>query len=76
MFTVPHDGDGLYYFSVYVVGDAGELGIFAMHLNDDVICTTYPNHDDNGALDYAPGSCSAVVEVVAGNMDFKFIIQF
>ena len=66
VFTVPSGGDGVYYFSTYVLVDQGEAGRFDMRLNDDVICTTDPDHNNNGAGDFAPGSCSAVVDVVAG----------
>ena len=70
MFTVPPGGDGVYYFSMYFMVDSGEYGRFDMFLNDDVICSTHPDHSDNGAGDDAPGSCSAVVDVVAGNNFF------
>ena len=75
VFTVPPGGDGVYYFSTYVLLQIGEYGRFDMYLNDDVICTTYPDHSDIGALDFAPGSCSAVVDVVAGNI-ISFILIF
>ena len=70
MFTVPPGGDGVYYFSTYMLGDDGEYGRFDMVLNDDVICSTILDHDDSGTSDCAPGSCSAVVHVVAGNKFF------
>ena len=66
MFTVPPGGDGVYYFSTYLLVQTGEYGRFEMTLNDNDICTTYPDHSNNGAQDWAPGSCSAVVDVVAG----------
>ena len=44
----------------------GESGRFDMMLNDDIICSTVPDHSNNGASDYVTGSCSAVVDVVAG----------
>ena len=64
MFTVPAGGDGVYYFSTYVLVYVGEWGRFNMVLNDDVICTAFPDHDNSGGGDWAPGSCSAVVDVV------------
>ena len=63
---MPPGGDGVYYFSIYVYVDDGEYGRFDMTLNDDVICSTFPDHNNSGAGDFAPGSCSAVVQVVAG----------
>ena len=76
VFTVPYGGDGIYYFSVYLLVEPGEYASFDMTLNDDRICTAYPDHSHNGDKDLAPGSCSAVVDVTAGNLHFKFIIQF
>ena len=48
VFTVPSGGDGVYYFSTYLLVDPSEYGRFDMRLNDDVICTTYPDHFNNG----------------------------
>ena len=75
VFTVPPGGDGMYYFSVYVLVDDGEYGCFDMRLNDDVICTTYPDHSHNGATDLAPGSCSAVVDVMAGDVYLNLVLN-
>ena len=69
MFTVPPVGDGVYYFSTYLLGDDGESGRFDMRLNDEVICTAFSDHN-NGGFDYPSGSCSAIVDVVAGNVYF------
>ena len=44
-----------------------------MRLNDDVICTSRPDH--NELSDLAPGSCSAVVDVVTGNVYYKRILN-
>ena len=68
MFTVPPGGDGVYYFSTYLLVQIGEDGYFDMYLNSDIICSTIPDHGNSGANDYAQGSCSAVVDVVAGNI--------
>ena len=68
IFTVPSGGDGVYYFSTYLMVDDGEVARFEMRLNNVDICTTLPDHNNNGALDYAIGSCSAVVDVVAGHI--------
>ena len=66
VFTVPPGGTGVYYFSTYLFVQAREFGRFDMRLNDDVICNTYPDHNTLSS-DYPSGSCSAVVDVVAGN---------
>ena len=67
LFTVPPGGDGIYYFSTYLLAQQGELGRVDLMLNDDIMCSTLPDRN-NGDLDYAPGSCSAVVDVVAGKI--------
>ena len=66
VFTVPPGGDGVYYFSTYLYGSQGEFAVFDMRLNDDNICTTRPDH--NELNDFPSGSCSAVVDAVAGDV--------
>ena len=44
-------------------------GRFDMRLNDEVICTAFSDHN-NAGFDYPSGSCSAIVDVVAGNVYF------
>ena len=75
LFTVPPGGDGVYYFSTYLYVDDGEYGVFDMRLNDDDICITRPDDNSNGASDYTPGSRSAVVDVVAGNVYFTAFMK-
>ena len=72
---MPSGGDGMYYFSTYLYIQQGEYAYFNMHLNDDVICSTWPDHSDNGDLDYTQGSCSAVVDVVEGDLYFETSFQ-
>ena len=62
---MPSGGDGVYYFSTYVLVEDEEYGIFDIQLNDGVICSTRPDHNSSGFGDTAPGSCS-FVSVVAG----------
>ena len=45
---MPPDGDGVYYFSTYLLGDDGEWGRFDMRLNDEVICTAFSDHNNGG----------------------------
>ena len=63
---MPPGGDGIYFFSTYLLGSMGEFAEFEMMLNDEMICSTYPDHNHNGAMDFAPASCTAVVEAFAG----------
>ena len=48
VFTVPPGGDGVYYFSMYLLVQIGEVGIFGMRLNDDVICDVFPDRFHSG----------------------------
>ena len=68
MFTVPLGGNGVYYLSTYVSVSPGEAARFDMRLNDVVICSIYPDHSESAETDVAPGSCSAVVDVIAGDV--------
>ena len=52
-----------------------EEGIFDMTLNNDVMCTTRPDYSFSGTSDLASGSCSAIVDVVAGKFNLKHIIN-
>ena len=42
---MPSSGDGVYYFSTYVLVQSGEIGRFDMYLNNDIICTAHADHD-------------------------------
>ena len=72
---MPPDGDGMYYFSTYLLVPDSGYGMFDMRLNDDVICSTFPDHAQSGT-DVASGSCSAIVDVVAGTAYFNGILFF
>ena len=69
---MPPGGDGVYHFSTYVLVFYGKFGRFDIRLNDVAICSTEPDHRDNGPSDFAPGSCSAIVNVVAGKLTVLF----
>ena len=62
---MPPGGDGVYYLSTYLLVYNRESAIFDKTLNDDIICSTRPDHAELN--DFAAGSCSAVVDVVAGD---------
>ena len=66
MFTVPPGGDGLYYFSTYLLISAGEYGIFNMVVNDVIICSAYGDENSNSGSDVPQATCSAVVDVAEG----------
>ena len=60
MFTVPPGGDGLYYFSTFLLIDPGEFGSFKMIVNSVVVCTAYG--DQSAGSDTTQATCSAVVD--------------
>ena len=65
VFTVPPGGDGLYYFSTYLLVDYGKYGAFNIAINDDVICTAFGDDSGSGA-EYSYAGCSATAEAVEG----------
>ena len=66
IFTVPPGGDGFYFFSVYLLVQADEYGIFDIRFNGDIICEAYSEQDDTTTDDEATTSCSAVASVAEG----------
>ena len=67
MFTVPPGGDGLYYFSTYLLIDDGDLAYFNLVVNDDdILCTAYGDHDSAGE-DYSQAACSAMAQLNEGS---------
>ena len=62
---MPPGGDGYYYFSVYLIGDSNESGIFNMEINEAVLCTAYT--DQTGTpTDPGPATCSATTYATQG----------
>ena len=74
MFTVPPGGDGVYYFSTYVLVSPGEGARFDMRPNDVVICSTYPDQSESAETDVAPGSC--ILDAVGGNIFLIFVAVY
>ena len=68
MFTVPPGGDGVYYFSTHLVFQHGEGGSVDMRRNDETICRALGDHSTSGVTDAASGSCSVIINVVAGDV--------
>ena len=71
IFTVPSGGDGVYYFSTFLLVSPGEGGRFEMRLNDNVVCTAFGDQDYSG-VDHAQGGCGAMLSVVEGKSTRKF----
>ena len=66
VFTVPNGGDGLYYFSTYLLVASGHYAHFNMVVNDVIVCTAYGDENSNSGADLPQATCSAVVEVSQG----------
>ncbi len=62
VFTVPPEGNGLYYLSTYLLGPGFEQGSFDIVVNGGfVICTA------TGGLGFHPqGACSGLAELTEG----------
>ena len=67
---MPPSGEGVYYFSTYLLIQCGEIGSFNMMHNDGIICSPFGDHNTNGDGDSMSASCSGVVSVAAGNAWF------
>ena len=65
-FTVPSGGEGFYYFSAFLIADGGELVIFDVELNGDLICTVFSDLQDSPATDSQLTACNGVAYAVEG----------
>ena len=64
---MPPGRDGLYYFSTYLLVDAGELASFNMVVNEDVtVCTAQGDNSASEMDDYPQAACSAMAQLNAG----------
>ena len=65
---MPPGGDGVYYFSTYLTYSSDDSVRINMMLNDEQICTATGDNSNLGSLIVSQGSCSGVVDVVAGSL--------
>ena len=65
-FTVPHGGDGFYYFSVYLYVHGGITAGFNVELNDQLICTVFSDLSESAISDSERTSCSGVTYAIEG----------
>lgn len=70
--TVPPGGDGLYYFSTYVLVDYGEAAAFNIRVNGANLCTAYGDNDNNGASDHPQGACGGLAQLIEGMRHSSF----
>ncbi len=66
IFTVPPGGDGLYYFSTYLLVYDGELGWFNIRVDGVILCTARGDYSNNGAYVYAQATCSGLIQLSEG----------
>ena len=59
-FTVPPGGDGIYYYSVYLLVQDDEYSSFDIELNGDFLCTAYNDQQDT-VFEEGPATCSATI---------------
>ena len=65
VFTVPSDGDGLYFFSTFLTVFTSEYGRFEIMKNNVLSCLAWGDNQSNSG-DYEQIPCSAVVSLVSG----------
>ena len=58
----------MYYFSIFHLVDEGENANMEIRLDDVALCTARGDHNNNGASDAAPASCSVVADLVEGTL--------
>ena len=57
-FTVPSDGDGFYYFSVYLLVNEAENARIEIRINGLTLCTAYTDQQDS-LFDDGQSGCNA-----------------
>ena len=67
VFTVPPGGDGVYYFSTFLLAFYGKAASFRIRVNEDDMCAAWP-YQNRHDTEYDSASCSAIVDVVAGEV--------
>ncbi len=69
IFTVPQGGEGLYYFSTYLLLENGESGCFDIRVNGVVLCSTCGDEDANTGDDNSQATCSGITHLQEGGCD-------
>ena len=68
---VPPGGEGLYYFSIYLLVDSGERGQFSIRVNGQILCTAYGD-DEESSADAPQSTCSLLAQLTEGNSNLHF----
>ncbi len=69
IFTVPQGGEGLYYFSTYLLLENGESGCFDIRVNGVVLCSACGDEDTNTGDDNSQATCSGITHLQEGGCD-------
>ena len=67
-FTVPSDGDGFYYFSVYLAIDGGAAFVFDVEVNGQLLCSVNSDLSESPSTDRDSATCSGITYVSEGNI--------
>ena len=70
-FRVPPGGDGLYYFSTFLLVDYGDVAHFEVTINGNRICAAFGDNYNSGDLDAPQATCSGLAHLMEGNDDTK-----
>ncbi len=65
IFTVPTGGDGLYYFSIYLLVENGEWGEFRLWVNGEILCSAYGDAYNSPSED-PQATCSGLAQLTMG----------
>ena len=72
---MPPGGDGLYYFSVYLVTPGAEHAYFDIEINGQPLCSAMADLNDSSAGDEGETSCHGAAQIVEGRpklIQFKY----
>ena len=64
-FTVPSGGEGLYYFSTYLLVAPGEAGQFNIIVNGDTLCIAFGDAFES-ASELPQAACSGLAQLAEG----------
>ena len=68
IFTVPSGGDGLYYFSTYLLVFFGETAFFNIRVNGEILCSAWGDEDSNSGSDIPQATCSGLAQLNEGGL--------
>ena len=66
IFTVPSGGYGYYYFSIYLVVNYYEYGLFDIQVNGETLCSAFTDQQGTTTADSGQAACSGAAYVTEG----------